>query len=241
MTINHSRLKLLLTPEGFVESIIESDSMTFVRTDRLEGLFQKIHVDCQGRMGEAVYGNVSTSVTKYIQLKIDERRHLMELDIDKDRNWTVIKTAEDAKRWELRFVEIAPVAAQRFTREHGDELLRRTSHARHRASKHLQRLNSSQSLYQQIQQFEATKGADFRKAAERLAESPGVMQLFDSEEAYLLACCAVLSGAENKTLVEQDPLHNEELMWQIQLIADGILRAQEQPKGGTWGSQRRHH
>ena len=49
------------------------------------------------------------------------------------------------------------------------------------------------------------------------------MLVDDAEITYLLACCAVLSGNEGAAFIGQDPLKNDALMWQIQLVADGIL------------------
>jgi hypothetical protein len=59
------------------------------------------------------------------------------------------------------------------------------------------------------------------------------MQLYDSEEIYLLACCAVLSGNDESRFIDQDPLKDPELMWQIQLVADGILSWSRDDNAGT--------
>jgi hypothetical protein len=228
MTISHFRLRHLLLPQGFADSQVSRASMTFFRKDTREGLFQKIHVDFQGSYNEAVYGNVSASVARYLFLKIDLRHHLMELDTDKERNWTIIETIEQAKTWEKRFAEVAPATAETFARERGNELLERTGHARHRSADHLRRLDPTKSIHQQVINFETANGSEFRRHAEKLAEWPGVMQVPDADEVYVLACCAVVSGNEESAFVGQDPLQNDELMWQIQLVADGILSWERQ-------------
>ena len=112
-------------------------------------------------------------------------------------------------------------------------MLNQTADARRRSLELVQQFDSTKSLYQQIQEFEARHGQRFRKEAERLAEWPGVLQVSDGEELYLLACCAVLTGEQGTAFSGQDPLENDELMWQIQLVADGILlRAREAAANG---------
>jgi hypothetical protein len=197
--------------------------MTFFRLDSQPDLYQKLHVEFQGRRREAVYGSVSVSVVRHVHLKIDVRQHLLALDADCERYWTIVDSAEEAGAWEKRFSNLAPVAAEAIARSHGSELLERTSHARRRAIHHLHCLHSAEQLYPQIRQFEEARGAESLDRAARLAEWPGVMQVYGAGEIYLLACCAVLSGDEEEAFVDQDPLENDELMWQIQLVADRIL------------------
>ena len=59
--------------------------------------------------------------------------------------------------------------------------------------------------------------------AQRLAAGTGVLQVSGSEHIYLLACLAVLNGDHGSSLLGQDPLANQMLMWKIQLVADGIM------------------
>lgn len=223
MKIRSARLKMLLLPQGFLHSHVGTDSLTFFRQDSLVGLFQKIHVDCQGKDGEAVYGNVSSSVLKFLHLKIETRHHLRELDANNERNWTIVEDNAQAKIWEDRFVEIAPAAAEAYAREHGEGLLQRTADARKVSSTILRGLDPTKSLSQLLQDFQARRGTQFVKVAERLAEWPGVMQVCEAHELYTVTCCAILSHAQALPFVGQDPLENDNLMWQIELVADGLL------------------
>ena len=223
MKIDKHRLKSLLLPLGFETSDMESNSLTFTRPDIGRGVYQKICVHFQGRRNEAVYGDVSVSVAKFISLKIEELMLLDELASNKERCWTIIETTADAKLWERKFAEVAPVAVERFSAEHANAMLERTGQARRRSIELLQHLDSTLSVYAQLRRFELQLESSTYKRALRLSEWPGVLQVYDAEEIYQVACCAVLSGREGAAFIDQDPLHNDELMWQIQLIADALL------------------
>lgn len=227
MKINRNRLTKHVSRHGFTQSQAEPNSLTFVRPDARRELFQKIHVDCQGKRSEYVYGNVSVSVVKHMHLKIDARNHLMELDVNKERYWTLVESDDQAKAWENHFADVAPRAADSWAHTHGDALLRRTEKARVRSANNLRKLTLTRPLGQQIQAFEAMRGSRLVSDAMRLAAWPGVMQIYGAEELYTLACCAVLSGDESAEYAGQDPLRHDELMWQIQIVADGILLGTE--------------
>jgi hypothetical protein len=186
-----------------------------------------------GKKDEAVSANVGVGITRFLGYGVKQELLMDVADVKEmldeygfwvpGRGRAIIETAERAKAWERRVAEVAPAAAHSCALQHGNELLMQAAHARQRSFELLQQLDSKKSLYQQIQELEARHGHGYRKEAERLAESPGVMQVFDAEELYLLACCAVLTGEKGTAFTGQDPLNNDELMWQIQLVADGIL------------------
>jgi hypothetical protein len=223
MRIRCSRLKLLLLPKGFHFSDFGGSKLTFFRQDSSVDLFQKVQVDCQGTNGEAVYGNVTVSVLKFLHLKIDIRNHLTDLDVDKERNWTIIEDSAQAKIWEEQFARIAPAFAEAHARRNGERLLQMTAQARNDASEVLQQIDSTKRLSQLIQEFQATRGRQLLNEAERLARWPGVMQVYDAEELYTVACCAILNSAQGPSFIGQDPLKSDMLMWQIQLVADRLL------------------
>lgn len=223
MKIDANRLNLLLAPLGFEIPEKHSHSLTFCRPDNDRGVYQKICVDFQGRRKEAVSAHVFISVTKFMSLKIEEFRELKEIAGNKERAWTIIATTSEARVWEHKLAETAPSAVERFSAEHANALRERTSRARHRTAELMQHLDSTRSVYAQLRRFESQLDESIYKRAVRLSEWPGVMQVYDADEIYQLACCAVLSGREGVAFLDQDPLHNDELMWQIQLVADGLL------------------
>ncbi len=223
MKIDKNRLNLLLSPLGFESLDLRSNTLTFCRPDVARGVYQKICVDLQGRRNEAVYGDVSVSVTKFISLKIDELMTLNEIASNKERCWTIIETTAEAKVWERKFADVAPAAVERFSAEHAEALREKTSQARRRSVALVQHLDPTLSSYAQLRRFESQLEASVYKRAMRLSEWPGVLQVYDADEIYQLACCAVLSGREGAAFLDQDPLHNDELMWQIQLVADALL------------------
>ncbi|MFO0885061.1 MAG: hypothetical protein U0894_12880 [Pirellulales bacterium] len=231
--VSEARLSDLLTATGFRSASRWYGGYAWNRWNSTLGVSEWVLVGFAGKKDEAVSANVGVGITQTLAFGISHELLVEVADVKQmvdeygfwapGRGQAIIETAETAKAWERRVAETAPAAAECYALEHGNELLQRTTHARQRSSKLMQLLDSTKSLYQQIQELEARHGNAYRKEAERLAEWPGVMQVFDAEELYLLACCAVLTGDQGTAFRGLDPLKNEELMWQIQLVADGIL------------------
>lgn len=238
--ISDTRLSNLLTATGFRRGTRWYGGFAWNRWNCLLGVSEWVLIGFSGKKNEAVIANVGVRITRIIAFGINYEILIDVADIKDmldehgfwipDRGRAIIESAEVAKSWERRLVEIAPAAAESYALKHGSEVLQQTAHARQRSSGLLRQLDSTKSLYQQIQEFEARHGHTFRKEAERLAEWPGVMQVYDAENHYLLACCAVLSGEQGAAFIDQDPLKNDELMWQIQLVADGSLLWAREPE-----------
>jgi len=230
--VSKNRLSDLLIATGFRSASRWYGGYAWNRWNSLHGVSEWVLIGFAGKKNEAISANVGVGITRSLAFGITHELLVEVADVremfDNYGFWTpgrgqaIIETTERAKAWERRVAEIAPAAAECYALQHGNELLKQTTRARQRSLELLRQLDSTKSLYQQIQEFEDRHGHTFRKEAERLAEWPGVMQVRDAEELYLLACCTVLTGEQGTALTGQDPLKNDELMWQIQLVADGI-------------------
>lgn len=231
--VSEARLSGLLNDSGFRSASRWYGSYAWNRWNSMLGVSEWILIGFAGQTNEAVSANVGVGITRTLAFGLSYELLMDLADVtetfDKYGSWlpgrgrAIIETSEQAKAWERRLADIAPAAAECYALKHSDELLKQTAHARQRSVEILQQLDFTKSLGQQIQELESRYGHAYRQEAERLAEWPGVMQIFDAEEIYLLACYAVLTGEQGTTFIGQDPLSNEELMWQIQLVADGIL------------------
>jgi hypothetical protein len=233
LNVSESRLSDLLTSTGFRSATRWHGEYAWSRWNSSLGVSEWVLVGFAGKKKEAVSANVGVGITRVLAFRI---KHELLIDVADsketldefgfwipDRGRAIVDSVEKAKGWEHRLAVIAPVAVQSFALKHGSEMLLKTANSRQRSSELLRQLDSKKSLYLQIQELEARHGHTFRKEAERLAERPGVMQVVDAKEHYLLACCAVLTGAQGRAFIGQDPLIDDDLMWQIQLVADGLL------------------
>lgn len=231
MIVNPSRIGKLLEPHGFVlgrTSRIEK-SYSFFRSDQEPELFQWIKVEGAGRRGEAVAAEVAVSVTKRVSLTGLMELHLIkEIASVKERGWTIISTAKEARAWENRLASIGPLRATEFARERGPELLSTTDSARRAAKHYLEHLDLERSLDEQLHQLRQRCDQALIERAERLAAWPGVMQEYHAEDVYLL-CTSCILCYENEvetastSFSREDPLENAPLMWRIQLVADVLL------------------
>jgi hypothetical protein len=231
MKINVSRIIALLRPEGFVlgrTSRIEK-SFAFVRPDQRPELYQWIIVNCAGKNGEAVVGKVAVALTTHKGLKgLMKSQLLFEIAQVKERGWTKIYEAAEARAWEREFVAIAPRRAVELAAEAGAELLETTKSARNAAHAYLEHLDLSKPVPELLN--EAISRVDSRRLAEaqKLAEAPAVLQVFGAQDIYLLACLCILEYEEEvedvgTSFYGQKPIQNKQLMWRIQLIADRLL------------------
>lgn len=231
--VSEKRLSGLLASSGFHRAARWQGGFSWSRWNSLLDVSEWVLLGFAGKKDEAVSASVGVGVTRTLAFGVDHRLLLEVADIqemlDENGFWipgrgrAITDTTERAKTWERRCAEVASAAAESYALQHANELLQRTLHARQRSSDLLRQLDPKRPPLQQIQDLEAQCGSGFRKASERLADWPGVMLVYDAELTYLLACCAVLNGNEGAAFIGQDPLKNDALMWQIQLVADGIL------------------
>lgn len=231
--VSETRLSDLLTATGFQSASRWYGGYAWNRWNSRLGVSEWILVGFAGKKNESVSANVGVGITRTLAFGISHELLAEVADaqemFEKYGFWTpgrgraTLETVQQSRSWERRVAEIAPAVAGSYALQHGNELLKQTIHARQRSSELLRHLDPTKSPYQQIQELEARHGHAYGKEAERLAEWPGVMQVFNAAELYLLACCAVLTGEEGTALIGKDPLKDVELMWQIQLVADGIM------------------
>jgi hypothetical protein len=226
MMIRCDRISKLLKPEGFVRRRTGPlvKHCAFVRPDQHPSLYHQIDVSFVGRHGEAVVAHIAASVARSIRVKgLSESRLFGEIATDRDRGWSVIKTRSEADDWERSLARLGPAAAAGWVSEVGAILLQKTEGARRVARDRFARLVPDEGVSSQIAEFERAMPPGVVAEAQRLATWPGVMQVSGAAEIYSLACLCVLDGDDRQDLLGQDPLANEEMMWRIQLVADGIL------------------
>ena len=226
MRICCSRISELLKPAGFVIRHPSglANTCAFVREDRTRSLFQQIDVSFAGRHKEAAVAHVTVSVTRWLRVKgLSVSRLLDEIATDQDRGWSVIATEGEAQSWEKSLAQLGPLKAREIAVEAGGALLERTCDARNVAQTLLARFDRGRDVRDCLEEFARAMPSERIAEAKRLAVSPGVLQVTGSEHIYLLACLAVLNGDHGSSLLGQDPLTSQMLMWEIQLVADGIM------------------
>lgn len=226
MKISCARAGKLLKPKGFVTRRTSPlvRHCAFVRPDQNPSLYQQIDVSFVGRHDEVVVAHIAASVARWIRVKgLSVSRLLVEIAIEQERGWSIIGTKAEAEDWEQSLAEVGPIAVTKFVAEVGAALIERTEGARQFARDRLARLDPERDVSDQIAEFERSMPSILVTEARRLAAWPGVMQVDEAEGIYVLACLSVLHGNDHLCLPDRDPLLNDELMWRIQLVADGIL------------------
>jgi hypothetical protein len=226
MKISCARTGKLLKPKGFVTRRTSPlvRHCAFVRPDQNPSLYQQIDVSFVGRHDEAVVAHIAASVARWIRVKgLSVSRLLVEIAIDQERGWSIIGTKAEAEDWEQSLADVGPIAVAKLVSEVGTALVGRTEGARQFARDRLARLDPERDVSEQIAELERSTPSVLVAEARRLAAWPGVMQVAEAEGIYVLACFSVLQGNDDQSLPGQDPLSTDELMWRIQLVADGIL------------------
>lgn len=223
MSISKQRLERLLSSYGYEPKRSTPHSFSFVTRRARQELFLELGVDFQGRQNEAVYGSVGISVTKWIPRETDDGITLVEIATDKERGWTLIESRGEAVDWENAFVAIAPAAASNLADRVGGSLIQRTTTYREEASQVLLTCDDADCVEVALDSARDKLSRELIEDAYRLAGWPGVVQLEDTEDIYLLSCCLLLGFTKGYQTAGEDPLENDALMWRIQLIADGLI------------------
>ena len=233
--VSEKRLSELFAAAGFQIASRWYGDAAWNRWNPVLGISEWILVGFSGKRNEAVSTDVGVGITRNLAFGISHELLVEAADshemVDQHGFWSpgrgkaILETVELSRAWERRVAEIAPTAAECYARKHRNELLERTIYARQRASELLRQFDANKPRFEQIQELKVRYGNAYAVEAQRLAEWPGVMQVFDADELYVLACFFVLTGDEGPAFIGQDPLKNDELMWQIQLVVDGILFA----------------
>jgi len=180
----------------------------------------------QGKSGEAVYGHAGISLVRGRNATkgLDELDHLLELDEDKERNWTLIESrASDlAIDWERRFAVLAPTHAREVAIQAGQQLLDKTARERLATQTILIQLGTVFDLPRAYSRLLAECSHQERRRAEILFEWPGVVQIPDADLLYRTATLAVARYTFGSADYGADPLRDQNLMWLIQLLVDAI-------------------
>jgi hypothetical protein len=244
MNVNYLRIRALLESSGFMPRGTgrPANRWPFVRADNHSpGLFQQIDVDFSGRQREAVGAYVTASTSQWIRVKgLCVARPLCEVATDKERCWSIPTTEDEAKQWEELLALVGPLKASELVAEEGGALLDRTAEARRLAERTLARLDPERAVPEQITALERVMPPSLVAEARRLAAWPGVLQLRDAEPIYMLACLSILNRDVARSVVGSDRVVNDELMWQIQLVADGILSWRGNRRGWIQQWEMRH-
>jgi hypothetical protein len=227
--ISAERLLTLLHPLNFRQGLATraAGSLTFVRRSSLSELFDSIIVDCQGRNGEAVYASVGISATRTVMYKVLGDVRLIEVLADnKDRGWTVIDDANQAKYWERRLAAVAQQEVADWAAQVGPRILEQTRNARAAAVQYLERLRHAGGADEVLKQLQARASQRTADAAKRLFESPGGSGVAGTESAYRAACYALMLDAKEVEVAEyltvDSAATNVEVMMRIHLLADRL-------------------
>lgn len=228
MIVSRPRVSRLLTRSEFQFSWYCNVEKTifWTRPSPLGQFFEVLRVMGQGRRGEAVYAHAGISLIRgrNVQLDLCVLEQLTDLDNNKERGWTELRSRSDEATldWERRFVELGPNHARQVAWRSGEELLARTEHVRHAVNTLLIQLGRLDDLYAVHSKLLAECSHQERRRAEILHEWPWVMMIPDDEILYPIATLAVARYTFGSNEYGVDPLHDEKLMWLIQLLVDEI-------------------
>jgi hypothetical protein len=225
MTVAYKRVKKLFRPQGFVTRLKWKHAILLVRQNVSDArLYEHLDIRFGGKRQEVAYAYTYASVTQWIGIKgLSEGDTLIDVAENKERHWTVVESLDQAKAWEKLLAELAPAALSKLCEEIGQELLTRTQQARYRAAAHLTRIDPSRTFGEQLVAMERSVDARLLARANRVADWAGVVQVYDTIDIYRLASLLVLTGDEEASFINEDPLRCDPLMWQLQLVADGLL------------------
>jgi len=216
----------MLAPAGLTPARVSgfTHGCGFVRHDSCPNLYQQLATTFAGRRHEAVVAYAQVSVTKWFAFKgLTEPRVLKEIAQDQERCWTIVRSTREAKLWEELLVRVAPTKVVELAAQQGSALLERTAMARRTAAGLLETLDAQSGVAMEVDRLGTVLRPEKVAEAERLASRLGIVQVPGAKLTYVLACLAVLEGDKAGSFVAQDPLLNNELLWQIELVADGIL------------------
>jgi hypothetical protein len=231
MKVRQKRLEAVLRQHGFAygPESRTSDDLIFTRPSHVAGLIESIIVGCQGKRGEAVYANVGVAVTRQVAYKVlGDVQHLLELDENNFRNWTIIEDDAKARQWEARLAKIGPVRAKEWADARGPQLLQETAEARGAVNKYLSLLPPAKTPEQLLAALKNAGNRQIVDEAERLSACPIFADGPDTELAYRVACHAIVRHSEEvegKSYFGQNPMNDSALQDRIQILADRLLHS----------------
>ncbi len=235
--VNRSRNSLLsaLSGAGYKLGRTSDSETSFTFTKaRSDGLYELISCSFAGRNRDAAVCRVGISVTRIVLLKnLTEESVVVEVATVPERGWTIVESDEQLRVWEQKVLDVAVPTANQFANEHSKALLDRTEKSREAVQTCIDEVLSFDSLDGCLTYFKSRTSDEQIHVARRLAEWPGVRQVNRAEQIYEVACLVVVARIRPNDLPNPEepvtmPLENDQLMWEIQLIADRLL---DQPIG----------
>jgi hypothetical protein len=227
---NPNTLLSLLSDAGYRLGHVNDSEGSFTFTKlRNDGLYELITCNFAGRKRDAVVCRVGVSVTRIVQLKnLTEKTVVVEVASVPERGWTIVRSNEELRDWERRVSEVAVRKAKQFANENSKELLDRTRNSRDAVHDCIEELLCCNGLSRCLTDLRSRASGEQLRVANRLAEWPGVRQLQGAAQVYEAACLAVVTRIRSNKLPSPElpaemPLENDQLMWEIQLVADKLL------------------
>lgn len=227
---NPSALLSLLSGTGYKLGHVNDSEDSFTVTKlRSDGLYELISCNFAGRDRDAVVCRVGVSVTRIVQLKkLTEKAVLVEVATVPERGWTIVESNEELRDWERKVADVAVSKAEQFANQHSRELLDRTRISRDAVRNCIDELLRCGSLDRCLTYLKSRATDEQLRVAERLAAWPGVQQVHGAAQIYDAACLAVVTriranNLPNPEVPAEMPLENDQLMWEVQLIADKLM------------------
>jgi len=231
MNKSSSRLRDMLSDFRFetgLQSKVER-YVAFFRARSDEPLYEWITCEFVGRKGDAAICWIGVSATRLVQFKgLTEFRLLDDVATDQERGWTVIDGLEELHAWEASVVKHAVPRVSVMDDKVGCELLEKTRESRRLAGECVRHVNAFGTFDEAFSAIKDRASSDQYETSQRLAHWPGVVQVPGAASMYELACLAILTGKRSDKLPDlsnasETPLEDERLMWEIQLVVDGVL------------------
>jgi hypothetical protein len=205
-------------------------SIALVRYQAPATLSDWLIVEFAGKAHEAVGATVAISpLLRIPHMKLMKRQCLVDIATDSQRGWAIIPSHSARLEWLAQLHHHAPLQIAKLHREHGPELDRLTWPARLAAGKYHELFVGS-GFASRADELLSALSPSVLDASKRMAERPGVLQVFGGQAVYELSCAIILhyqhqveEGGLNYTGV--NPSLDEQLMWRIQLLADRLLLA----------------
>lgn len=228
MRIKPIRLSRLLSQADFWLAWQDrSHECGFSRSSERADLFEQLIVKSVGRHAEAVFANAAVSVVSGPMWTkgMVEMVLIDEVATNQERGWTEFHDEREIITWERQLAEVGPGRTRELAVTRGPKLLERTEEARRIVESVLSLLPPQAELGQLLMWLRERASDADQAEARRLSCSAGVMRLHDAEELYLVAGMALrtLSPVASDG-IQADPMNNPQLMWQIQLLVDRLLR-----------------
>jgi hypothetical protein len=231
MTIDAKRLAALLSSTGFELHLVDSrfGRIHFIRRSNIEGLYESVVIEHQGKRRELVYGGVGISITKSVMQKelgqVEWPAHLAD---DKQRLWTVVESQSKAVEWERRLAANAGELASDLAKREGPRLLKDTEEIVRAASAYLRQIDEGVNVVEQNKLLRLEVTDEGRRVAKQFGMSPIVVHVDHAADVYELTCLCILRfqaevESTRPSYLDQNLAINKHLACLIEIVADELL------------------